>query len=129
MSSPAREWRDTVRRGMSHVSGDDDALLGFLERSYPAARGLERYVMAVALLTFGRLDTVEAILAEMPPVGHPARILARAIDALLPTNANAIADPAATRAWLDAHRDRLRWNETDGRFHLDPPDKARKLPG
>jgi hypothetical protein len=127
MTSPARQWRDTVRRGMSGVPGDDDALLDFLERGYPAARGLERYVMAVALLTFGRLDTVEAILAEMPPAGHPARILARAVDALLPTNENAIADPAATRAWLDVHRDRLRWSEPDGRFHLNPPDESEEL--
>jgi hypothetical protein len=127
MTSPARQWRDTVRRGMSRFPGDDDALLSFLERGYPAARGLERYVMAVALLTFGRLDTVEAILTEMPPVGHPARILARAVDALLPTNGNTIADPAAARAWLDAHRDQLRWSEPDGRFHLNPPDEAGQL--
>jgi hypothetical protein len=106
---------------MSRFTGDDAALLGELERHYPAATGLERYVLAVALLTYGRADVVDAILTEMPPVGHPARILARAVDALLPTNASTVADPDGVRAWFVAHRDRLRWSEPDGRFHLDPP--------
>jgi hypothetical protein len=103
---------------MSQVPGDDRALHAYLVRDYPTAQGMARFVMAVALLTFGHVDVVDEILANLPPVGHPARILARSVDALLPTNGDTLRDPDAVRAWFVEHRDRLSWNEQRGQFDL-----------
>jgi hypothetical protein len=103
---------------MSQVDGDDQAFLRYLRQALPGSEGLERFVLAVALLTFGQLASVEIILAELPPVGHPARMLARAVDDLLPTGGNVLADPANTRQWLAEHQADLVWEADRGAFLL-----------
>ncbi len=118
MSTPAQHWRATVRAGMPRVDGDDQAFLRYLQRGLPGSEGLERFVLAVGLLTFGQLEAAEIVLAELPAVGHPARMLARSVDDLLPTRGNVLADPANTQQWLAEHRADLVWDAEQGRFHL-----------
>jgi hypothetical protein len=118
MSNPARYWRAIVRDGMPQVTGDDREFLGYLRKTLPESDGLERFVLAVGLLTFGQLDAVDAVLADTPAVGHPARMLARAVDDLLPTGGNVLADPAKVRQWVAEHRDALVWVEERGVFQL-----------
>lgn len=118
MTTPARHWRDTVRRGMSQAPSDDRALHEYLVRAYPGTHGVERFIMAVALLAFGHAEVVDDILDGVPPAGHPARILARSVDWLLPMHGDTLREPDAVRAWLDEHRARLVWNDSAGRFDL-----------
>lgn len=118
MSTPAARWRAIVRDGMQRVSGDDEQFHGYLREHFPAAAGLERFVLAVGLLSFGRLDVVDAILEDLPAVGHPARMLARSVDDIMPTGTNVLADPVATRRWFIEHRELLAWDEENGRFKL-----------
>jgi hypothetical protein len=118
MSTPARYWRAIVRDGMPQVTGDDRAFLCYLRQNLPGSEGLERFVLAVGLLTFGQLEALDAILADTPAVGHPARLLARAVDDLLSTGGNVLADPAAIRQWVAEHRDGLVWVEERGVFQL-----------
>jgi hypothetical protein len=62
------------------------------------------------------LAAADTVLANLPPPGHPARVLARAVDELVAPDCDTPADPEATRDWIAAHRARLRWSEADGRF-------------
>jgi hypothetical protein len=118
MITPAARWRAAVRRDLFRVPHGDEALLAYLESAYPGSAAVERFVLAVGLLAFGRADVTPVILAELPDPDHPARILARAIDDLMPTGGNAAADPAAARDWYEAHGERLRWDAREGRYRL-----------
>jgi hypothetical protein len=120
--TPARYWRQVVRGGMPRVTGDDEEFRSYLETNLPRAMDLERFLLAVALLTYGVLevdgiDVLDAILDNMPSVGHPARTLARAVDNLLPTGGNVLADPALTHLWLNRYRHELVWDEVAGTFN------------
>ncbi|MCZ7640192.1 MAG: hypothetical protein M5U12_31555 [Verrucomicrobia bacterium] len=46
---------------------------------------LSLFVASVALLTYGQLHVIPDILDNLPPVRHPARLLARSVSALLPS--------------------------------------------
>ncbi len=122
MTSPAEEWRRIIRSGMPNAPRDDDELHRYLLAAYTGSQGIERFVMAVARLTFGDLDVAEDVLTYLPEPGHPARVLARSLDALLPTEATVLEDPAAARRWLAKHRDTLRWDPTSGRFESSYSD-------
>lgn len=114
---PALRWREIVRRAMPRAPGDDNGFLAYVEGLRPTAEpGLERYLLSVALLTYGRLDAADTVLDDLPPPGHPARVLSRAVDEMVAPGCDTPTDPAATRAWLTVHRAALRWNETEGRF-------------
>jgi hypothetical protein len=120
---------------MPRVAGDDEAFRSYVEAQLPTAADLERFVLAVGLLTCGVLvvgdvDVLDAILDNVPASGHPARTLARAVDNLLPTGGNLLADPAATRGWLDRHRHELVWDEVAGRFNrVAGPSKGIRVGG
>ena len=121
--TPAQWWRRTVRTGMSEVRGDDEELRSYLEQALPGEPGLERFVLAVAMLTFGvldcrGLDIPVAIVDNLPPERHPARMLARALDDLLPTGGHVLASPDDTLRWLTRHRAELAWDEANGVFGL-----------
>jgi hypothetical protein len=76
------------------------------------------FLLAVALLTYGRLEVVADILENMPGERNPARHLARVVDDLLPLpqGMDAVARTGEVLAWVRAHGDELRWNEDAGRF-------------
>jgi hypothetical protein len=121
---PARYWREVIRRDYPRFEGDELAFqrhIRELHRAEPA--GVGKFVLSVALLTYGDLSALDDILDNLPAVaGHPARILARAVDALLPPAAgDTLADPDAVRAWVHHRRDRLVWSEERGGFELRPP--------
>jgi hypothetical protein len=103
---------------MSRAPNDDRGLHAYLLQYFPTAEGVERFVVAVALLTYGHLEVVDEILALIPTGNHPARVLARSVDELLPTGGDALRDTDAVRAWLENHRTELAWNETTGRFDM-----------
>ncbi|MFC0105154.1 hypothetical protein [Kibdelosporangium aridum] len=114
--TPAQEWRATVRQGMSQAPSGDEELHAYLVREFPAASGIGRFVLAVGLLTFGHIEVVADIVAGMPPDRHPARILARAVDALIPTGGDVLSDPRGVAAWVAEHAAELVWNEQTGLF-------------
>lgn len=137
---PDLYWRDVVRRGFSQfrpTSADPEAdFLAYVEGLYRQEKGrnerlpargeaqganLSLYTLAVALLTYGRIEVVEDLLRNLPPDRHPARVLARSVDALIPlaTNLNPLANPEATLAWINEHRPRLRWAPAEGHFRMD----------
>jgi hypothetical protein len=138
---PDLYWRDVVRRGFSRFratspdpEGDFlryvDALYreekercGALPADAPeSARGnVALYTLAVALLTYGRLEVVEDLLRNIPPGRHPARVLARSVDALIPLRAglDPLVDAEATLGFIDEHRARLAWCVDEGRFRLE----------
>jgi len=132
-------WRDVVRQGFSRfhaTTADPDAdFLLYIEDLYraekerEAARGtdtvaapnLALYTLAVALLTYGRLDVIGDLLRNLPPERHPARSLASSISHLLPIDIHrqALSNPTAILQWIDDHRSRLLWSAQAGRFVLD----------
>jgi hypothetical protein len=126
---PNLVWRGYVRsafRQFRPVTDDpeaeflryvDDLHRSARERARPAA-DLELYILSVALLTYGRLDAVEDVLAHLPDGRHPARTLARSVSTLvpLPPGLDPLHDAQATAAWVRAHRDELIWRPEDGRF-------------
>jgi hypothetical protein len=137
---PDLEWRDVVRRHFIYFSpttSDPEAdFLAYMERTYSEEKerverlapdaperswpNLGLLAMAVALLTYGRLDVIGDLLGNVPPEKHPARVLARSVDALIPLGPgiDARADPAAALAWIEQHRSRLSWSAHEGRFQL-----------
>jgi hypothetical protein len=72
------------------------------------------------LLTYGRLDAVDDVLAHLPAERQSARVLARSVSVLLPLlpELDPLQDAQATAAWVRAHRDELIWRPEDGRFVL-----------
>lgn len=139
-NQPNLYWRDVVRRGFSQfrpTSADPEAeFLAYAEGLYQqekdrkallqasgeaSSANLSLYIPAVALLTYGRLEAVEDLLRNLPADRHPARVLARSVDALIPlaTNLDALSNPEATLTWINEHQSRLRWSPADGRFRLD----------
>jgi hypothetical protein len=116
--SPAAQWRGILRSGMPGVPPDDAAWHDQLLAAYPDSAGLERYVLAAALLTFGHLSAADDVVDLMPAHPQPARILARVLTALLPMDADPYRSPDAVRRWLRTHRDHLVWVESAGRFEL-----------
>jgi len=149
MSDPGRPdlyWREVVRSGFSGfqpsgAASTDDEFRAHVEKLHederahirslagrdPAdpelrAAGLGLYVLAVALLTWGRLDVVEDILTHVPGGRHPARILARSVNFLVPLDAgfDAVDRPLETLEWIRRHRDLLRWDPDRGMFVKEP---------
>lgn len=88
---------------------------------YPNTDGLERFVVAAALLTFGHLEAAADIIEELPAHPASARMLARVLNALLPMDADPYQDPDGVRQWLAAHFDRLVWRDAAGRYELIEP--------
>jgi hypothetical protein len=78
------------------------------------------YLAAITLLTYGRLDVVADVLENIPAGRHPARVLARSVQDLLPlaTELDVLARPGAALAWVRENEARLRWSEAAGRFEL-----------
>lgn len=151
MTEPARPdeyWRRIVRQGFFQhrtaplLQGVDDPRLRVdAEAEYKNAHQLLRqfraqgatpkameparlslFVASVALLTYGQLHVIPDILDNLPPVRHPARLLARSVSALLPLPADAdvFTRPALVLAWVEANRPAIVWSETLGRFCLQP---------
>ncbi|HYN56447.1 MAG TPA: hypothetical protein VES03_04525 [Motilibacterales bacterium] len=116
--SPAEFWRDILRSGMSQAPDDDAAWHRQLLAWCPEAVGLERFVVAAALLTFGHLEAATDILDDLPAHPASARMLAGVLNAVLPMDADPYQDPDGVRQWLAAHRDRLVWVDAAGRFEL-----------
>jgi hypothetical protein len=138
---PNLYWRNVVRSGFTRFRATSQDLEGdFLrhveqlyfqekqkDRELPAdaperkSVPLGLYVLAVALLTYGRLDVIKDLLGNLPPGRHPARSLARSVSTLIPLRAglDPLKDPDATLDWINEHRSRLRWHEEEGRFYLD----------
>lgn len=128
----ARDYRNNIR----FRNTDAELLLNlealWLDRADYSARGhsqLTMFVAAVGLFAFGRLDVASDVLELLPPQlpGKPrinARIAVRVLSNLLPLPAHLdpmiLDDHATIRAWIENHRSRLRWSETDGRYQLDP---------
>jgi hypothetical protein len=113
--TPAEHWRDLLRRSFPHLPRNDQDLLAYAESVEPAS-ALERYLVAIVLLTYGRLDAAVTIFDNLPAPGDSARALVRVVDELVGPGADSLADPAATRAWIVAHGSSLRWSEAEGRF-------------
>jgi hypothetical protein len=80
------------------------------------------FVFAAGLFTYGKVDVAEEIVDYIPPAAN-IRKLARVLDALLPLpeNISVLDHPDAVRAWLQAHRDQLRWEEELGRYMTAGP--------
>ena len=116
--APARYWREIIRSGMSQVPDDDPGWHDYLIAAYPGSAGVERFVVAAALLTFGHLDAAADVVDLLPD--HPAsvRVLARVLNALLPLDLDPYRSPGEVRQWLVEHRDQLVWVEPEGRFEL-----------
>ena len=55
-AAPALYWRQIVRAGMPRITGDDEEFRAYIEHQLPGSTGLERYLLALGLLTFGLLD-------------------------------------------------------------------------
>jgi hypothetical protein len=129
MPTPARYWHETMMPFgfLEHVpeGGDpDELLLRWMERGYEEAkvelaRRLEEgatekellsprlgiYVSAIALLTYGRLDMVEAILTNNP--GRPPLApLVNSVAAIvpIPRNLSVYRDQAEIIDWIKAHQ-------------------------
>jgi hypothetical protein len=140
---PNLEWRRIVKASLRAYHPEpgrdpEEDFRVYIERSYQFEKGrlallanrsstdracAERavYRLAVALLTYGRLEMVEDIVKLLPGDRDPSRMLARSLHALLPLGADL--DVYTTRAaavldWLAQNTRRLRWNETAGRFEL-----------
>ena len=129
---PNLYWRNIIRQGFYRVPTGPDpesAFLNFVQRAYLEEKGratalggnqpnLGLFTLAAALLTFGRLDVVGDLLGNLPPDRNPARILVRSVSALvpLPDGLAPLVDAPATAAWIEAHRQSLRWSEAEGRF-------------
>jgi hypothetical protein len=138
--TPSAYWRGVIRGGMWRAPADDAALRAYCDEVYAdekqtlaatlarggSPRDIEAarvgvFVVALALLTYGRLDVVADVLDNLPPHPHPARRgLAGAIRALLPIPAHlAVLDaPREALAWIRANEARLRWDDDAGRFVL-----------
>jgi hypothetical protein len=102
------------------AAADEVPLLG---RQWPSqaprrTRSARSAVAWMPLLTYGRLDAVDDVLAHLPDGRHPARTLARSVSILvpLPPGLDPLQDAQATAAWIRAHRDELIWRSEDGRF-------------
>ena len=94
---------------------------GAPERDIRGAR-LGVYVIALALLTYGRLDVIGDVLENMPPSSHSANGgLAAAVNQMIPVPAglHAGTSPREVLAWIRANDSHLRWDEDAGRFVLD----------
>jgi hypothetical protein len=81
-------------------------------------------LLAVGLLTFGRIDMTEPILQGIQPappgflgkkVDH---VLANSLRALLPlpTELHPLYDPEAVRSWVQRHAGHLVWSVADGKY-------------
>lgn len=103
---------------MSQAPDDDTAWHRQLLEGYLDAVGLERFVVAAALLTFGHLEAAADIIDELPAHPASARMLARVLNALLPVDADPYQDPEGVRQWLAAHADHLVWRDAAGRYEL-----------
>jgi hypothetical protein len=105
-----RTLEDTLARGAS-------------ERDISGAR-LGVYVIALALLTYGRLDVIGDVLENMPRYPHPSnRGVSPTVDRLIPLPADLQAgtSPREVLAWIRANESQLRWDEDAGRFVLETP--------
>ncbi len=135
---PGLYWRDVIRRAMPRAPSGGAALYAFCDEVYAdekrtlaellarrapaseiAGARLGVYVIALALVTYGRLDAVGDVLENLPPREHPARRgLAGAIRELLPVPEpmSRLDSPAEVLAWIRANEARLRWDDDAGRF-------------
>jgi len=131
--TPAIKWRRMIREGgmraYQPAAGADvetdfrrflerelDRSLRELSTNTEAAR-VALFVLAVALLTYGRLDMVELILSNAPPPDTHLSAFSSALRELLPLPKEI--DPRHVqhvRDWLAEHRQTLRWNDDAGRF-------------
>ena len=114
--TPAERWRDLIRRSFLHLPTDDQDLLVYAEGIAPTS-ALERYLVSIVLLTYGRLDAALTILDNLPARGDSARALVRVVDELVGPGFDSLADPVAAREWIVAHGSSLKWSEADGKFH------------
>jgi hypothetical protein len=135
--TPALKWRRMIRDGgMRTYRPTPDAELEidfchFVEKELEKAQvGLAGtpsdaarvsiFVLAIALLTYGRLDMADLIIANAPPPRSHLAGLLSALRDLLPLPANIdVRDGAAVRCWLQSQRDDLVWNEHAGRFETN----------
>jgi hypothetical protein len=87
--------------------------------SKQASIHIERFIFAVGLFAYGKLDVADDLLDYLPTSGG-IRKLALAIKALmpLPEKLHPLRNPEGTRLWLQTHRDRLQWNDEVGVYEL-----------
>ena len=128
---PSTHWRDILRSAIPRAPSDDEEFFAFClqtyanekrmlaeatsEREFAGAR-LGVFVIALSLLTYGRLDVIDDVLVNLPPPGHPARRgLAPAIGRLLTMPP----DVDDVLGWVRANGNRLRWDQDAGRFVAD----------
>ena len=136
--NPAQSWRKTLRSGFSAYrppkeSDASEHFRGFVEQAYceekdrlarqsadGSGEALGRnsvYLLALVLLTYGRLDVVEDILENIPSPHVPARALARCVQHLLPMEGlDVLTETPAALLWYRTYRDRLWWDESAGIF-------------
>ncbi len=138
-TKPNLSWRGVLRSAMPRAPKDDREFQDYCAATYAdEKRTLEAtlvrsapereisgarlgvYLIALALLTYGRLDVIDDIVENMPPLPHPARRgLAPALHQLIPAPAGS--SPHALLAWVHANAAQLRWDEDAGRFVLEKP--------
>ena len=124
---PSLYWRNVIRGGFFRPPTDDQEFFDLCTKGHAEAkRGLDVYIMALALLTYGRLDVVDDVLENMPPDRHPAnRGLAGAVNQLIPaipSTLRAGTSPQEVLAWIRANESHLRWDEDAGHFVLTSSD-------
>lgn len=78
------------------------------------------FVFAAGLLTYGRVDVVDDILAHIPPSGHVRR-LAWTVSTLMPmpTELDPLDNLDDATAWIQENRTRLNWNVKEEKFTLN----------
>lgn len=138
---PSVFWRGVIRAWIPRGPSDDRKLLEYCAQVYAEekhfleetlARGASDldirgaraavYVIALALLTYGRLDVIGDVLENMLPYPHPTnRRLSQTVDALFPVTGGLHAgrSPREVLAWIRANESRLRWDEEVGQFVLE----------
>jgi hypothetical protein len=140
-AKPSLHWRGVLRSAMCRPPTDEQEFFEFCTTTYAdekraleetLARGASErdisgarlgvYVIALVLLTYGRLDVIGDVLENVPPDCHPAnRGLAPAVDRLIPVPAglHAGTSPRDVLGWILANESHLRWDEDAGRFVLE----------
>lgn len=78
-------------------------------------------ILAVGLLTYGRLDVVDDILNGIPVAPRNIRMLAGSLKALLPMpeNLSPFGNPEEVKHWVMSNESKLRWSEESGKFLLE----------
>lgn len=106
-----REFYDYI---VSQYATERERLADTVARAAPASEvagaRTSVYILALALVTYGRLDVIADVLDNMLPPAHPTnRALAHEIKALIPIppHLHAGTSPSETLEWIRAHASRL----------------------